>query len=193
MPDAVPREFVNVLIELTRWFETAKVPGVVIGGVAASLLGRPRATRDIDALIFVAEDRWGELIALASGFGMAPRVDNPLGFAARTRVLLLRHVATGIDIDVIVGGLPFEEEAIARAAIFEVGGAGIRLPRVEDLLVMKAVAQRPQDMRDIEGLLDAHPEADVASARRWIMEFATAMTMPDMVKEFDKLVSGRRS
>jgi hypothetical protein len=33
-------------------------------------------------------------------------------FAARTRVLLLRHVASGIDIDVSLGALPFERETI---------------------------------------------------------------------------------
>lgn len=32
---------------------------------------------------------------------------------------------------------------------------------------MKAIAHRPQDLRDIEGLLDVFPSADVESVRRW--------------------------
>jgi hypothetical protein len=32
---------------------------------------------------------------------------------------------------------------------------------------------------------------DIAVARQWIREFATAMSMPDMLEEFDKLVARR--
>lgn len=38
-----------VLRDLVAWLEYGKVPGVVIGGLAASLLGRPRLTRDVEA------------------------------------------------------------------------------------------------------------------------------------------------
>ena len=40
-----------VLRDLVAWLDAEKVPGVVIGGLAASLLGRPRLTRDVDALV----------------------------------------------------------------------------------------------------------------------------------------------
>jgi uncharacterized protein (DUF2336 family) len=63
------------------------------------------------------------------------------------------------------------------------------LPRVEDLLIMKAVARRPKDLQHIEGLLAAHPETDVVSVRQRVREFATAMTMSDMLDDFDKVVA----
>ena len=69
----------------------------------------------------------------------------------------------------------------------------VRLPRVEDLLIMKAIARRPKDLQDIEGLLAAHPEADVASARQWVREFATAMSMSDMLVDFDTVVARSKS
>jgi hypothetical protein len=56
---------------------------------------------------------------------------------------------------------------------------------------MKAIARRPKDVQDLEGLLVAHPEVDVASARRWIREFAIAMSMPDILEEFDTLLARR--
>jgi hypothetical protein len=56
---------------------------------------------------------------------------------------------------------------------------------------MKAIARRPKDVQDLEGLLVAHPEVDVASARRWIREFAIAMSMPDILEEFDALLAQR--
>jgi predicted nucleotidyltransferase len=92
-------------------------------------------------------------------------------------------------LDIAFCSLPFEQKAIELSEFHDVGGLVVRLPRIEDLLVMKAVAGRPKDLQDIEGLLAAHPDAEVAAARQWIREFATAMSMPDILTEFDKLVT----
>ncbi|MDI6755362.1 MAG: hypothetical protein QME78_13325 [Thermodesulfobacteriota bacterium] len=40
----------SVLLDLVTWFQSRNVRGLVIGGVAVSLLGRPRVTHDVDAL-----------------------------------------------------------------------------------------------------------------------------------------------
>jgi hypothetical protein len=37
------------------------------------------------------------------------------------------------------------------------------------------------------------PDADVESVRAWVREFATAMTMPDLLEGFEKLLARRRS
>lgn len=103
----------------------------------------------------------------------------------------MRHATSGVDIDVTLGDLSFERTAVSQSESRVVGGLRLRLPRVEDLLVMKAIARRPKDIQDLEGLLAAHPELDVAAARRWVREFATAMSMPDMLEEFDALLSRR--
>jgi hypothetical protein len=58
---------------------------------------------------------------------------------------------------------------------------------------MKAVARRPKDMQDIEGLLAAHAELDLGEVRRWVREFANAMTMPDMIDDLEKLIARRPS
>jgi hypothetical protein len=56
---AEPKEILVPLLaalrDLVAWFQDAPTPGMVIGGVAASLLGRPRVTRDIDALVLLDE------------------------------------------------------------------------------------------------------------------------------------------
>jgi hypothetical protein len=165
---------------------------MVIGGVAASILGRPRLTQDVDALVILAEDDWQKAIEAAAGFGIVPRIEAALEFARRSRVLLMRHAESGIDLDITFGGLPFEESAVENSQLHDVGGIHLKLPRVEDLLVMKAIARRPKDLEDIRGLLAAHPGADIAAARRWIREFAIATGMSDMLDEFDRLVKERR-
>jgi hypothetical protein len=70
---------------------------VVIGGVAVALLGRARYTRDLDALALTADgrDNWPALFNSARDTGFTPRAADPVGFAERTRMVLLRHVDTG--------------------------------------------------------------------------------------------------
>ncbi|MGH9561049.1 MAG: nucleotidyltransferase [Terracidiphilus sp.] len=176
-----------------KWLDAMKIPSMVIGGVAASVLGEPRLTQDVDALVIVSEADWGTALAGAAPFGIVPRIEDALAFARRSLVLLMRHITSGIDLDITFGGLSFEEAAVANCEVHSIGGVSVRLPRVEDLLVMKAIARRPKDLHDIRGLLAAHPDADVELVRRWVREFATAMSMPDMLEEFDTLVAGRTS
>lgn len=191
--DPVPATLLAALADLMKWLDAARIPSVVIGGVAASVLGRPRLTQDVDALAILPEGEWANALSTAAHHGILPRIESPLDFARRSRVLLMRHVESGIDIDVTFGGLLFERAAVDNSKIHYIGGLRIRLPRVEDLLIMKAVARRPKDLQDIEGLLAAHPEADVTTVRRWVSEFATAMSTSDMLDDFDKLVARSRS
>ncbi len=193
MAERVPASLESALADLMGWLDAAHIPSMIIGGVAASVLGRPRLTRDVDALAVLPEADWAEAIRLAPQFNILSRIDNALQFAKRSRVLLMRHTTSGIDVDLTFGELPFERAAVANCENHDVGGIRVRLPRVEDLLVMKAIARRPKDVEDLQGLLAAHPELDVASARRWIREFAIAMSMPDMLREFDALLAQRPS
>lgn len=51
------------LNDLLAWLQKSQVPFVVIGGVAASILGRPRVTNDVDILVMLSEDRWDGFLA----------------------------------------------------------------------------------------------------------------------------------
>lgn len=60
---------------------------MIVGGIAASILGRPRATRDIDALAVAPNEQWVKLLGSSKGHGILPRIENPLEFARRTKAL----------------------------------------------------------------------------------------------------------
>jgi hypothetical protein len=188
VPEGIAREFESALAALTGWLDATRIPAMIIGGVAASVLGRPRFTRDIDALAILPESDWQSAFESAAQHGIVPRIGDALEFARRSRVLLMRHTGSGIDLDITFGGLPFEEVAVANSRLHDLGGVPVRLPRVEDLLVMKAIAHRPKDLEDIRGLLASHPKADIAAARRWIREFSIAAGMSDILEEFDRLL-----
>ncbi len=103
----------------------------------------------------------------------------------------MRHQKSGIDVDLVLGLLPFETEAVARATWEELGGVPVPLPRAEDLIIMKAVAHRPQDLADIEGIVAAHPQLNRRRVRRWVREFAQALDMPAILTDLEALLSRR--
>jgi hypothetical protein len=177
---------------LAAWLQAEQTPGVVIGALAVSLQGRPRVTRDVDVLVLLPEDRWPTFLKSGRAYGFVPRDPDVLAFAKESRVLLLRHQPSAIDVDVALGNLPFEEEAVARATIVQVGGASVPLATPEDLVIMKALAARDQDWLDIEGLLAAHPRLDLRRVRRWVREFANALDAPEIYGDLVKRLRTRK-
>jgi len=154
--------------------------GVIIGGIAVSLLATPRFTADIDAVLLVKLDDLPRLLGAAEALGIQPRIPDAQAFARRNRVLLLRHTATEVDIDISLGVLPFEAEMVERSQRVKVGELELRLPTPEDLIVLKAVAHRPKDMLDIESLLAGHPNLDKERIAFWVRQFAEALDMPQI-------------
>ncbi len=180
------------LADLVRWWQDQQTQGMVIGGLAVSLLGRPRLTRDVDALVLVPEERWPVFAEAGAAFGFIPRQPEAMAFAKESRVLLLRHQPTGIDVDLVFGSLPFEEEAVARAEIIKVAKVSVPVPTPEDLVIMKAVAHRDRDLFDIEGLLAAYPNLDRNRLRRWVRTFSEALEAPEIYEDLEQLLSRRR-
>ena len=62
MAERVPASLESALADLMGWLDAAHIPSMIIGGVAASVLGRPRLTRDVDALAVLPEADWAEAI-----------------------------------------------------------------------------------------------------------------------------------
>lgn len=182
----------SALKDLTDWFKNTHVRGIVIGGVAASFLGRPRVTRDIDAVVMLDNNLWNDFLNFGKEYGFYPRMEDALNFAQKNRVLLLNHQPSGIDIDVSFGALPFEDESVDRATQVRIGSISIPLPTPEDLIIMKAIAHRPVDMADIQGILDVHPDLDLQRIRQWVREFADVLEMPELLTDLEKLLNQNR-
>lgn len=179
------------LRDLVAWLRVNQVQGLVIGGVAASLLGRPRLTRDIDAVILLDETEWQAFLASGAGYGFAPRISDALDFAKKANVILVRHEPSGIDVDIAIGTLPFEKEAISQPVWLDIRGVRLPVPVPEDLIIMKAVAHRPRDLADIESLLDAHPKLNLRRIRRWVREFSAALATRDILDDLERILKGR--
>ena len=123
-----------------------------IGGLALQHWGEPRLTRDIDVTIltgFGSEDEF--ISAVLTTY--EPRILDADVFAKQHRVLLIRS-SSGIDFDISLAALPFEQQMIQRSRDAEyLPGVELRICSPEDLIVMKSFANRPQDWQDVSSIL----------------------------------------
>lgn len=162
--------------------------GVIIGGIAVGLLGKPRFTADVDAVFLLSTRDIPHFLELAHIENIVPRIQNAEEFARRNRVLLLKHEPTGIDIDISLGILPFEEELVERGNIKTFANLSIRLPTPEDLIILKAVAHRPKDLEDIRTITENFPRLDVQRIEQWVKAFSEVLEQPDLWNQISSLL-----
>lgn len=182
---------IGAVADLTALLKDQGVPGAFIGGLAANLLGRPRITKDVDAVVLLGNLRLESFVAAGTRFGFAPRISDATKFAAKNRVLLLIHKPSKTDVDISLGILPFEQECVDRSSIISVAGVSFPLVSPEDLIVMKALARRARDIADIEAVLEAHPEVDLERVRYWVGEFAMVLEEPEILGDLEKVLKRR--
>ena len=179
----------SALKSISLLLKESDVEGIIIGGLAVSLLGRPRYTNDIDLVVLNLDNRLSEFITRLKKLGIEPRIEDVEEFAAKSRVLLMRHIDSGINVDISMGVLPFEINAVAHRKIESFSGLEIFLPSPEDLIIFKSVAQRPQDIEDIKSILTRYPELDKEYILSCVKEFSDILERMDLFKNIEKLIN----
>ena len=159
----------EALLEISAALGEAKIGFAVVGGIAVSVRGEVRFTRDVDVAVAVADD--GALERLVRGLsakGFTPGVlveREKMGRIATVRM----RARSGVTVDLIAASSGIEKEIVETGSDVPYG-AGTRVPfaRAEELLATKVLSmneQRPQDRIDARALLAANPELDLDRVR----------------------------
>lgn len=123
-----------------------------IGGLAVIRWGEARMTQDIDMSLLVGFGSEEAYIQELLGH-FASRIPDPFHFALSHRVLLLT-TSNGVTVDISLSGLPFEEEMMRRATCYAFAPeCSLLTCSAEDLIILKAFADRAKDWGDIEGIV----------------------------------------
>jgi hypothetical protein len=160
-----------------------------IGGVAIQRWGIPRFTQDID-------------LTLLTGFGheekfiddllqeLLPRNPDAREFALSHRVLLAR-TADGVDVDIALGALPFEERTIERATGWQLReGATLTTCSAEDLLVHKVFAGRDLDWGDVERVLTRqHEKLNLRQIREELKPLLSLKGAPEALDKLERVLA----
>lgn len=152
----------------------------IIGGIAVTAWGTIRATRDVDLKVLVPDlDYAAVRDAIRAAFpepGRPHLPRNPLVMAVNTE---------GIVVGFLFALPGYEEQIITRAVQCDLGDWRVWVCAPEDLVIQKAVAGRPRDWEDIEGvLIEQHGRLDLAYLEDWLSQFAELLEQPEILSQY---------
>ncbi|HJX30719.1 MAG TPA: hypothetical protein VJ624_02585 [Thermodesulfobacteriota bacterium] len=139
-------------LEIQQFLETLNWPFCFIGGLAVIRWGELRMTQDIDLCLlcgFGNEEKHAQVFL----DNFQARIPDALTFALTNRVLLV-STSNRVAADISLSGLPFEEEMIKRSSPFDFyPDCSLITCSAEDLVVLKAFADRTKDWMDVESII----------------------------------------
>ncbi len=183
---------VDALKQVKEFLEACHIPYMVIGGIANAIWGQVRATEDADLKVLVGNMSISDFRKLAET-KFKPYRRSWLG-KAESALIVSVEVVPGMVTDMLVGVLPYEEQAVRRARIMELEGLQLPVCTAEDLVVHKAIADREKDWMDIDGIVfrqRGRLEADYV--RDWLRQFGEVLEKPHLVRKFDDLYAKHHS
>lgn len=160
--------------------------GVYIGAVALGLSVQPRATKDVDALVLVALDDPAEVWRVARGLGFELFDGSTIESARANRFLSLVFAPTNVRVDLQIGILEYDYAVVERGIPRNIGGLEVRSATPEDIVVMKAVAGRPQDLADIDSVFRIVENLDFGYIKDRLEEFREFVETPENI---DRIIS----
>jgi hypothetical protein len=160
------KDLTDPLFHFLDLLETHGIPYALIGGLAVSALGRERFTKDVDFTISIDESQAKTLEKLFKGdpiykvhlisFISSPKIPD-----------MFRIFWRETPVDLLVANTDFQKEIVQRALSETVAGRTIKIATPEDLIVLKLLADRPQDQADISVLLKRYQRLDWAYIEKW--------------------------
>lgn len=140
---------------------------VIGGGAVVAHVGKNarKISPDIDLMVDPG------VIALLKGKGFELK-KNTHGFSVDSEVL---------GIDLIVANRKYERTAIAKSTIHNIGGMKLPVISVPFLILMKMLAGRTKDMKDVVLLFKKHPTSLVEVVRMM------KIVKPDMVDDVESV------
>jgi hypothetical protein len=142
----------DLLSRLVSALNAARIPYMLTGSYASSLHSIPRATRDIDIIIFPDRDQLTAFVQSLPGSSYHSDIEDALDSLRRRSQFNVIDYATGWKVDFIIP--PFEEfnlEEFERRQLIEVGNLQLSVVSAEDIVIAKLRwAKAGQSERQIE-------------------------------------------
>ncbi len=168
--------------------ETGGLDYCLFGGLAMQVYKRIRATRDVDLMVTVDKKRVTELISRMEKAGF--EFDRKKGAVRIRDFELFRFIYTdedlGLDIfvDLATVATEFQKTVLRRKKRLDFLGVAVNIASCEDLILLKALGNRPIDIADAEGLIEENiRDLNKTYLRKWAEELGVGKTVERLLKE----------
>jgi predicted nucleotidyltransferase len=161
--------------------QEAEAKFAVVGGLAVSVHVQPRTTHDVDLAIATRDDAGAEMVCahlLRCGFRVAREFDQ----TRHQRMATMRFVPPGVHfsddddnpllVDLIFASCGIETEVVRTAKQMRIApGLTAPVAQLPHLIAMKTLSaceRRPKDLADLQALLVAATDAQIAVAHQLV-------------------------
>jgi predicted nucleotidyltransferase len=155
MIDAIADELRRLIVAVPGLERQLGVRACIIGGVARNIWAEPRATQDVDIIVDAADANAVLPAAAAVGLVYVDKEVDALAKSAMTRLRLPEELAGEIRLDVIARSHEFYGRVLDRSVVIDALGVQLRVASVEDVIVLKTLADRSVDRGDIAAMIAA--------------------------------------
>jgi Nucleotidyl transferase of unknown function (DUF2204) len=150
----------ETLKKVTNLFNEAGLPYCLIGGLAVGMLAKPRATEDIDLLVFIDEKN-EEIIRNLFGKNFEIIQDQGLTNFKEARIwrIVIKDAYSSengfVIIDMILADNRIYREAVTDVVKIKIDETIISVVTPENLIRIKSISNRPVDLLDIEAIKES--------------------------------------
>lgn len=174
----IEAHLIDSFILVNRFFQKHKIRYCLIGGIAAGYWGEPRYTKDMDFTVAAPGRKTEKFRKLLEKerFSFEEKGASQLQIHSKGK---LKFIA-----DVIFAEMDYQEWVLQRARPVKIFEIPVPICSAEDLLILKLIANRRQDLLDIENVLRNNAEKmDWKYLKEW---FSTWELTKRFVEEFGK-------
>ena len=182
--------FSHLFHQTVKLLETLRFPYLIVGGMATGVLGEPRLTHDVDAIVgFKSSDIEGVLQkARESGFLFdGPGVRKDIQEKGTFR---LQYQKSWVDL--IVASTEMEQSAFKRARRVKVLDIEANFPSPEDFILFKLIPGRLKDLLDVESVILRHRDKlDQVYLDQWAQRISDEMENLRVFNTIKKMLERR--
>lgn len=184
----MPKSKFSTVFERTiGLLKETKTPYLLIGGLAASLLGEARITNDADFIIVIDKEKLNTFLKEAQRIGFKfPETKLWEVFSLKG---IFRLFYSGLHIDFIRVSTELEKQAFKRKRKAKLFGRIIFIPSPEDMILFKIIPGRDIDLIDIKRILTRHwKRLDQKYLEKWAMRISDEAENPRIYYRLKKIM-----
>ncbi len=143
---------IRVIVKVLEQF---KVKYVIIGGIAASIWGKPRMTLDADIVILLSTENIADFLKVLreNGF-LISKSSEPKMIGRLRRFLPIKvRFTKAISCDLRISSYSIDRNAIERAKKIRIFNTRIKIATPEDVIIYKLVRFEDIDKADIKTII----------------------------------------
>lgn len=148
--EKIEPELIESFIDLNQFLQRHAIRYCLIGGLAAGYWGEPRYTKDIDFTVVSHTRRLDEIAGLLKGEGYKIRNKG------ESQLQVVQKGDRHFLADLILADTDYQDWVVQRAVSVPMFSIHVPICSPEDLVILKIIANRRQDLLDIENVLKNH-------------------------------------